>query len=146
MPARAERLDLAEVGGDRRLTHAVEAPALVGDVEQHDRDPCLGGRLGRRKRLGDAEVVELADRRVPRGTHLPVHLDVVPPHGLRRRLVGLLEHPVPPRPEVGPGSTAAQRALERMAVAVDETGQGECVAHDNRRYHQGFTSLATSPG
>ena len=35
----AERLDLGEVRGDGRLTHPLEAAALVGDVEQDDRDP-----------------------------------------------------------------------------------------------------------
>ena len=79
----AQRLDLVEIGGDRRLAHPVEPAALVGDVEQHDRDPGLGRRLGRRERLGGAEVVELAHGRVPGGAHLPVHLGVVRPH--RRR-------------------------------------------------------------
>ena len=136
----SERLDLAEVGGDRRLAHAVEAPALVGDVEQHDRDSCLGGRLGHGKGLGNAEVVELAHSRVPGGAHLPVHLDVLPPDGLGRRPVGLLEHPVPPRPEVGAGGAPTQRPLKGVTVAVDEPGKGEGRAHDGRRYRSGCAS------
>ena len=52
-PGVAERLDLVEVGGDGRLAHPVEAAALVGDVEQHDRDPGVGGGLGGGERLGE---------------------------------------------------------------------------------------------
>ena len=70
----AERLDLVEVGGDGGLAHAIETAALVGDVEQHDRDPGLRGRLGRRERLRCTEVVELADGGVSRRAHLAVHL------------------------------------------------------------------------
>ena len=73
-PGRAERLDLREVGGDGRLAHAVEPAALVRDMEEHDRDPGVVGRLRGSERLGGAEVVELADRRVPGGEHLAVHL------------------------------------------------------------------------
>ena len=123
---RAQRLDLVEVGGDGRLAHAVEAAALVGDVEQHERDAGLGGRLGRRERLGGAEVVELADRRVARrrasrGRRRRSALRTES----GRRAVGLLEHPVAPRPEVGAGGAAAQRPLEGVAVAVDEAGEGK---------------------
>ena len=79
MPGGAERLDLAQVRGDGRLAHAVEPAALVGDVEEHDRDPGVGGRLCGGERLRGAEVVELADRRVAGGEHLAVDLGVARP-------------------------------------------------------------------
>ena len=139
---RAERLDLLEVGSDAGLAHAVEAAALVGDVEQDDRDPGRRCRVGRGKRLGGAEVVELADGRVPGGAHLAIDVRVVLSDRVRRGAIGLLEHPVAPRPEVGAGSPAAQGALERVAVAVDEAGQGESGGHEIRRYHQPPLGLA----
>ena len=76
-PRRAKRLDLLEVRSDAGLPHAVEPAALVGDMEQHDRDPGRRGRLGGGERLGGAEVVELAHGRVARGPHLEVHVRVV---------------------------------------------------------------------
>ena len=86
--------------------------------------PGLRGRLGGREGLGGAEVVELADRRVAGGEHLAVDVGVAASRTESgRRAVGLLEHPVAPRPEVGSGGAAAQRPLERVAVAVDEPGQ-----------------------
>ena len=103
----AQGLDLVEIGGDRGLAHPVEPAALVGDVEQDERDPGVRRRLGRRKRLGGAEVVELADRRVSGSEHLAVDLGVVAPHRRGCRAVCLLEHAVAPRPEVGSGGTAA---------------------------------------
>ena len=80
---RAERLDLLEVGGDAGLAHAVEAAALVGDVEQHDRDPGRSCRLGGGKRLCGAEVVELSHGGVAGGAHLAVDVGVVLPDGVR---------------------------------------------------------------
>ena len=129
-PRRAKRLDLLEVRGDAGLAHAVEPAALVGDVEQHDRDARCRCRLGGRERLCGAEVVELAHGRVAGCPHLEVDVRVVTSDRVGRRAIGLLEHPVAPRPEVGPGSPAAQRALERVAVAVDEAGQGDRSGHE----------------
>ena len=131
-----KRLDLLEVGTDARLAHPVEAAALVGDVEQHDRDPGVGCRLGCCKGLRRAEVVELSDGGVACGAHLAVDVRVVLSDGVGRRAVGFLEHPVAPGPEVGARSPAAQRALERMTVAVDEAGQGDRGGHNRRRYHR----------
>ena len=45
-------------------------------MEQHDLDADLGRSLGGGERLGCAEVVELTDRRVAGGAHLPIHLGV----------------------------------------------------------------------
>ncbi len=123
-PGGKERLDLRQVGRDRRLAHTVESAALVGGMEKYDRDPgvCRCSRRG--ERLGSAEIVELANRRVPRGEHLAVHLGVVRPDRFRRCLVGLLEHPLAPCPEVGPGCTTTKRPLKGVAVAIDEAGKG----------------------
>ena len=68
------------------------------------------------------------------------------PGRVRGRLVGLLEHPVAPRPEVGTGGAAAQRTLERVAVAVDEAGQRESLTsgHNRRRVTTTPARLATT--
>ena len=68
---------------DAGLAHAVEAAALVGDVEQHDRDPGSRCRLGGRERLRRAEVVELAHGGVPGGAHLAIDVCVVAPDRIR---------------------------------------------------------------
>ena len=66
----AQRLDLTEVIGDRRLAHARQAAARVGGEEQHELDARLGRRVGGGARLLEAQVVELADRRVAGRAHL----------------------------------------------------------------------------
>ena len=66
-PGGAERLELGQVLGDRVLPEARDAAAQVTRVQADERDPGLLGCLGGRAGLGEAEVVELADRRVPVG-------------------------------------------------------------------------------
>ena len=66
----AQLLELAEVVGHGVLAEPVDPAAAVGDVEQDELDAGGGRRLGRGSRLVRAEVVELADRRVPGGEHL----------------------------------------------------------------------------
>ena len=52
-----------------RRALSLEPAARVGDVEEGELDSSRGRRLGRRVRLGDSEVVELADRRVSGRAH-----------------------------------------------------------------------------
>ena len=133
--ARAAELSTsARYSLDRLLPKAREPAARVGDVQEHELDPRCLGRLGRRERLGDAEIVELADRRVAGGAHLAVASLVRRAHELRRLPLGLREHRLAPRPEVAAGRAPAQRALERVAVGVDEPGQCERARHERRRY------------
>ena len=51
----------------RLLAEAVDPSACVGDVEEYELDSRLRGRLGRRARLLEPEVVELPDRRIAGG-------------------------------------------------------------------------------
>ena len=77
-PAVAKRLDLGEVRRDRRLSHPIEPTARIRDVQAGRSDPRLLGRLRRGEGGVEPEVVELADRRVPRRPHLAVgaHVEV----------------------------------------------------------------------
>src|SRR5438105_2787174 len=63
------------------------------------------------------------------GEHLAVHRRVLLPHALRRLAARELEHRLPPRPEVAALDPAPERALERVAVGVDEARELESVAH-----------------
>ena len=73
--------------------------------------------------------MELADRRVAGGAHLGVRAGVLGPDAGGVCRVRLAEHRLPPRPEVAALAAAAQPALERVRVRVDEPGQGEEVGH-----------------
>ena len=117
-----ELLDLPEVLGDRLLPEAVDAAAAVRGEQEHELDPGLAGRLDRRVRLGEPDVVELADGRVAGRAHLAVGLDVALPDVAWGQTPGQVQHGLPPRPEVAALRLAAQRALERVAVGVDEAG------------------------
>ena len=66
----AQLLEASQVLGDRGLAEPVDPAARVGDVEQHELDARLHGRLRGRVRLREPEVVELADGRVARVEHL----------------------------------------------------------------------------
>ena len=72
----AQLLEAVQVPGDGCLAEPVEPAAGVRGEEQHDRDPRLLGGIQRRMRLGQSEIVELADRRVPGGAELPVGVGV----------------------------------------------------------------------
>ena len=77
-PAVPQLLELAEILGHRLLAEAVDPAARVGDVEEDELDSGLRGRLGRRARLLEPEVVELADRGVAGGAQLAVDVHVLP--------------------------------------------------------------------
>ena len=128
-PAFPQVLDLVQVLGRRGLAEAGEPAPRVGGVEEDEGDSggCRG--LGCCERLLEAEVVELADRGVARAAHLAVHLLVVDADALGRLPVRELEHRVAPGPEVAALGAAAERALEGVAVRVDEAGDREPVRH-----------------
>ena len=133
---RAELLDLGEVRRDRLLPEAGEPAARVGDVQEDELDACRRRGLHRRERLRQAEVVELADRRVARAAHLAIRRFVARPHELGRLPLGLGEHGLAPRPEVTAGRAPAQRPLERVAVGVHESRQLEATRPRRRRYQR----------
>ena len=129
-PAFPQVLDRFKVLGRRGLAEAGEPASRVGGVEEDEGDSrgCRG--LGCCERLLKAEVVELADRGVAGGTHLPVHLLVVDADALGRLALGELEHRVAPRPEVAAAlGSAPERTLEGVAMRVDEAGDREPVRH-----------------
>ena len=115
---RAQFFELREVRRDRLLAEAVDPAARVRDMEEDDLDPRLAGRLDRGVRLGDPEVVELADRGVARLAQLAIDVRVRRAHALRRLPRRELEHRLAPRPEVGARGPLAERALEGVAVGV----------------------------
>jgi CDP-diacylglycerol--glycerol-3-phosphate 3-phosphatidyltransferase len=114
-------LQLAKVGGDRFLAEARDPAARVGDVQEDELDSGLGGCLGSRASLLEPEVVELAHGRVADGEQLTVDAYVLPADTLRRLGRRQLHHRLAPGPEVAALGPAAQGALERVAVGVDET-------------------------
>ena len=103
--------------------------AAVGGEEEHELDPGLRGRLDRRPRLRQAEVVELAHGRVPGRAQLAVDGRVLPADRVGRLPRRLEQHRLAPRPEVAALGASAQRALERVRVRVDEAGEGEALGH-----------------
>src|SRR5581483_3321485 len=119
---RAKLLDAVQVLGDRGLAEAVDAPARVRGVEQHELDARVVGRGRRLVRLREPEVVELPDRGVAGVAQLAVDGGIARADVSRRQVAGRVQHHVPPRPEVNTFGAAAQRALERVAVRVYESG------------------------
>ena len=111
----------AQVVGDRLLPEARDPAAQVAGVEADELDAGLRGGLGRRARLVEAEVVELADGGVAVGAQLAVDLDVLAPDSVDASASSASASiSVAPGPEVAAAVAAAQRALERVAVGVDE--------------------------
>jgi CDP-diacylglycerol--glycerol-3-phosphate 3-phosphatidyltransferase len=125
----AQLLDLTEVLGDRVLTEARKAAALVRREQDDDPDPRLLGSLDSCERLRKAEVVELAHGGVPGEPELPVDLDVFAAHEFRCLPLRLDQHQLAPGPEVPAAATSTQRALERVAVGIYESGQAEALGH-----------------
>src|SRR6185312_5282209 len=109
---------------DRFLPETVDPAARVRDMEEDDLDPRLSGRLDRSVRLRHAEVVELPDRNATGLAQLAIDVRVRRAHALRRLPRCELEHRLAPGPEVGTGGPLAERALEGMAVGVDENRFG----------------------
>ncbi len=120
---RPQLLERPDVLRDRGLAHPLEPAPCVGRVQDDELDAGLGGPLGEGARLLEAEVVELPDRREPRGAHLPVGRRVERADALRGLVFRLGQHPVPPGPEVTSCGPTAERALEGVAVSVDEALQ-----------------------
>src|SRR5262249_49682040 len=90
--------------------------------------------------LVEAEVMELADRRVPGCAELAVGLGVAGADALRRLALCLGEHRVAPGPEVAARALAPKRALEGMRVGADESRQRE-----RSRVHAGILTLSAQP-
>ena len=129
-PAAAQILDLAQVLRDRLLPETRQASASICGEQQDDPDPRLLGSLHRCDRFVEAEVVELTDCRVARGTQLAVHLDVLSPDQLGRLPLRLGEHELAPRPEVRRLRERPRRARwKRVAVGIHEARQAEGVGH-----------------
>ena len=131
-PALAQALDLAQVLGDRALTHPLQAPPRVRHVEADEGHPGGGGGLGRRERRLEPEVVELADRSEPGGSHLPVRTLVEGTDRVGGLSVDLGQHPLAPGPEVASCRPSPERALEGVAVGVHEAGKRDHSFHGRR--------------
>ena len=131
-PLGSQPLEVVDVGRDRGLPHPLDPAARVRRVEAHEPDAGLVGGLCRRKRRLDAQVVELADRGVSGGSHLAVGAGVELADGGGRLSLGEREHRLAPRPEVAVGRSTPERALERVAVDVDEPREPGCSCHGAR--------------
>ena len=126
-------LDLVQVFGRGGLAEALEPASRVGGVQEDERDAGGVGGFGRGQGLLEAEIVELADRGVAGRAHLAVHALVAAADALGGLLVGEGEHGVAPGPEVAALDASSQRALEGMAVRVDEAGNRQPVRHGRDR-------------
>ena len=73
--------------------------------------------------------MELPDRGVPGGTQLPVDEGVLTADELGSLAFRLGQHELAPAPEVRTARSAAERALEGMAVRVHESRQAEGLGH-----------------
>ena len=120
----AQRLELAEVRGDRLLPEARDAAPQVAGVEADERDSGLARRRRRRFRLLEAEVVELADGRVAVLAQLAIDLEVLAADLRDAQRAGQGDHLVAPAPEVAAVAASPQCALKRMTVGVDESREG----------------------
>jgi cardiolipin synthase (CMP-forming) len=98
-------------------------------VKEHDLDPRIAGRRDSFVRLGETEVVELADRRVARGAHLGIGGAVQRANRRGSLPFHFREHQLPPGPEVTATPAPSQSTLERVAVSVDETRQRDGLGH-----------------
>ena len=125
-----EALDLVQVLGHRRLPEALDASTCVRGVQQNEGDVGRVGGFRGGERLHEAEVVELADGGVAGGAHLAVDLLVRCSDPLGILLIREGEHRVAPGPEVAALGAAAERALEGVAVRVDEAGNREPLRHE----------------
>ena len=121
---------------DGLLPHARKAAARVRDVEEDEGDARLRGCLRRGARLGDAEVVELADGGVARSGAAPVDRRVLRAHELRRlalrpRRASRRARPRSRRPRPGRAAPAGTRgcARSRSPAGSRVVGRG----HDGRR-------------
>jgi CDP-diacylglycerol--glycerol-3-phosphate 3-phosphatidyltransferase len=126
---RPEILDLREILLNRFLAEARKSTARIGDVEEDELDSGRLRRFSRGERLGVPKVMELAHSRVAGGAHLPIGGLVRRSHESRILPRRFREHRLSPRPEVVASGRAAQGALERVAVSIDEPGQLERGGH-----------------
>jgi CDP-diacylglycerol--glycerol-3-phosphate 3-phosphatidyltransferase len=125
----AQVLDLMQVVRHRVLPEAREATAPVRGEQDDDLHAGLLGRLDCSERLGEAEIVKLADRRVPASAELAIDIRVLPAYQLWRLTLRFGQHRLAPGPEVAAAAATTQGTLERMAVGIDEAGQAEGLGH-----------------
>jgi CDP-diacylglycerol--glycerol-3-phosphate 3-phosphatidyltransferase len=129
-PAAAQLLHLSEVLRDRLLAETRQPSASVSREQENDADPGLLCSVRRGERFVEAEVVELANGRVARGTQLLVDLHVLSADEIGGLALRLGEHQLAPAPEVPSSSRAsAQSALKAVAMGIDEAGQAESLGH-----------------
>ncbi len=128
-PGRSQPLDVIEVCHDGVLAKAGDAAAAVGHVEKDEGHAGLGGCVCGGERLVEPDVVELADRRVARGDHLPVGVGVAAADAVGRQPAGLDQHRLSPGPEVAALHAPAHRALEGVAVRVHEARELQPLGH-----------------
>ena len=120
---------MAQVVGDRVLAETRQAAASVCRQQQHDPDAGFRSSLDGRKRLVEAEVVKLADRRVAGRAQLPIDVDVPASDGLGRLALRLCQHELAPGPEIAASRPAPEGPLEAVRVGIDESRQAERLGH-----------------
>src|SRR5215218_1835965 len=130
-----ELFELGQILRGRALAEARAAITGVGREEKRDLDVGVRGGLDGGARLGEPEVVELSDGRVPSRPHLAIRSRVLSTDGLGCVSLGLRDHRLAPGPEVTARPAATQRALECVAVRIDEPGQGQTLAHREGSSH-----------
>jgi len=121
----AQLFELEQVRRHGLLAEPWAAPAQVAGVQADELDPGLCSRLGGRARLVEAEIVELAHRRVPVRAQLPVHLEVLAADLGGGQPLRQGDHPVAPGPEVATRSAPPQGPLKRVTVGIDEPRYGQ---------------------
>src|SRR5439155_15690159 len=122
-------LDLPQVLRHRFLSKAWQPASSVRGQEEDDADTCLLRGVHRRQRFLEAQVMELADRRITRGPQLAVDVHVLSADELGRLARCLGEHQLTPTPEIGSSGAAAEGTLKAVAVRIDEARQAETLGH-----------------
>ena len=128
----AERLHVAQVGRNGRLAEALDPAARVRDVEEDDRDSRVPRSVERGFGLRAADVVELADGRVPGRPHLAIRRRVVLSDVSGCQAPSQVEHRLAPSPEIVAFRPAAHPPLEGVAVRVHEAGKRQPLGHRAR--------------
>ena len=143
--AAGQLLDLREVLPDGALSEPGEPAARVGGEEKDELDPGLARGFDGGVRLREPQVVELAGRGVAGGAHLGVRRRVAGADALGGLSLRECEHDVAPGPEVAALGAPAERALEGVAVCVDETRERERLGGGHRGRIVTLSALPRTP-